>query len=112
MGIAGDLDPFAGTATSSMPPLPKEKIHIRFYTQGRRAVTMLEGLDTDLDQKRIAKAMKRAFNCATSLHKDKESDCEVIKLQGDQCTNVRDWLLVQQILTQKEAAERLVIHKG
>uniref|UniRef100_A0A6C0DR31 SUI1 domain-containing protein n=1 Tax=viral metagenome TaxID=1070528 RepID=A0A6C0DR31_9ZZZZ len=87
----------------------KQKIHVRFQKTGPRSITLVEGLDDDLDMKRIVKAMKAAFNCSCSLHTDRQGG-EVIKLQGDQRENVRDWLLAQEILTEKEAAERLVMH--
>jgi translation initiation factor SUI1 len=112
LGLGGpNLDPFQGndTMTATVMPVFKEKIHIRF-TPGKRAVTLIEGLDDDLDQVRIARAMKREFKCAVSVHKDK-AEREVIKLQGDQCMNVKDWLLAQEILTKKEAGERIVIHR-
>jgi len=87
----------------------KQKIHVRFQKTGPRSITLVEGLDDDLDMKRISKAMKKSFNCSCSLHTDKQGG-EVIKLQGDQRENVRDWLLAQEILTEKEVAERLVMH--
>jgi translation initiation factor SUI1 len=111
LGFGGpNLDPFEGKDAISAPSMPvfKEKIHIRFEP-GKRPITLIEGLDDDLDQIRIAKAMKREFNCAASVHKDK-AEREVIKLQGDQCMKVKEWLLKQEILTKKEATERLVIH--
>jgi translation initiation factor 1 len=103
-------DPFGGINTITQMAGPKEKIHIRFYQQGKRAITMIEGLDDDLDQKRIAKALKRAFSCASSVHIDEASGKEVIKLQGDQVHSIKEWLVAQEILTQKEAGERLVLH--
>jgi translation initiation factor 1 len=87
----------------------KEKIHIRYYKKGPRAVTMIEGLDEDLDQKRIAKALKNTLKCASSVHMDKNHG-EVIKLQGEHCQAVKEWLVAVEILTQAEAAERVVIH--
>jgi len=89
--------------------IQKKKIHIRFQKTGPRSITLVEGLDDDLDMKRISRAMKKSFNCAASLHLDKEGN-EVIKLQGDHRQNVRDWLLTQEILTEKEANERLFMH--
>lgn len=71
---------------------------------------MIEGLDEDLDQPRIARALKRFLKCASSVHTD-AAGRDHIKLQGDHCMAVKDWLLAQEILSQKEAAERLVIHK-
>lgn len=53
--------------------------------------------------------MKKAFNCSSSVQKDKNNS-DVIQLQGDQRTQVKEWLIAQEILTQNEAKERLVIH--
>ena len=105
------LDPFAGQEKSAqlLPAAPKEKIHIRMQTNKNRTLTILEGLDDDLDQHRIAKALKRVLSCASSVQIDKEGR-EVIQLQGDHRLNVKDWLIEQQILTEKEAKERLVLH--
>ena len=89
--------------------LHKGKIHVRFQKTGPRSITIVEGLDEDLDQKRIAKAMKKAFSCSSSIHKDEDGN-EVIQLQGDQRESVKEWLLEKQILTEKEAAERLILH--
>lgn len=107
IGLAS-FDPFA-SAQQTAPAGPKEKIHVRMNKQGRRCVTLIEGLDEDLDQVRIARAMKKAFSCASKVQKDKH-DNEVIFLQGDQRMMVKEWLLFQEILTSKEAAERLVLH--
>jgi translation initiation factor 1 len=101
-------DPFAVGAVKEME-LPKEKIHVRIQDQKKRKLTLIEGLDDDLDQHRIAKAMKKAFSCSSTVHIDKEGR-DVIMLQGDQRSNVKEWLLAQQILTEKEAKERLVLH--
>ncbi len=87
----------------------KGPIHIRMNKQGNRFITMIEGLDSDLDQKRIAKAMKKAFSCSTVVQKDKVGN-DVILLQGDHRMHVKEWLLAQEILTAKEAEERLMLH--
>jgi translation initiation factor 1 len=109
------FDPFSGggglTSLTKQPMLegPKGNIHVRMNKQGSRYITMIEGLDSDLDQQRIAKAMKKAFSCSTSVQKDKEGN-EVILLQGDHRMHVKEWLLAQEILTAKEASERLMLH--
>lgn len=103
----GDI--FSATTAALNALASKEKIHLRYQKNGPRAITILEGLDDDLDQPRIAKAMKKAFSCACTVHKDRVGR-EVIQLQGDQRMMVREWLLAQEILTEKDAAERLVIH--
>ena len=89
----------------------KGKIHIRFQKIGPRALTIIEGLDDDLDQKRIAKAMAKGFSCSTSVHQDKEGN-EIIQLQGDQRENILMWLSEQEIITEKEKKERIVVHGG
>lgn len=101
-------DPF-GDLSKQVNHLSKEKIHIRIQDQKNRKLTIIEGLDDDLDQERIAKAMKRVFSCSTKVNKDTGGN-EVIVLQGDQRLNVKEWLLAQEILTQQEAKERLVLH--
>ena len=85
------------------------KIHIRFQKTGPRSITIVEGLDDDLDLARISKSMKKTFNCAATVHKDKDQ-VEVIQLQGDQCENVKKWLIEQEVLTELEAKTRIVIH--
>ena len=101
-------DPFSDP-TAQTTHLSKEKIHVRLQDQKNRKLTIIEGLDEDLDQERIAKAMKRVFSCSSKVNRDTNGN-EVIVLQGDQRMNVRDWFLAQEILTQQEVKERLVLH--
>ena len=67
-----------------------------------------QGLEPDLDLKRICKAMKRVFNCNGSIEEDKEMG-EIIQLQGDQRDNARSWLLDNEIVA-KTDAELVVVH--
>jgi translation initiation factor 1 len=87
----------------------KRKIHIRFQISGSRSITIIEGLDDDLDLIRISKNMKKSFSCAATVLKDTEEN-EIIQLQGDQRDNVKKWLLKQEVITEAEAKERIVIH--
>jgi translation initiation factor SUI1 len=89
-----------------------EKIHIRVIQRNTRScITLLEKMDDDLDLNRICKAMRRAFNCNGNVKKTEQGE-EVIQLQGDQHETIRAWLLEQEILTAKEAEERLVVHRA
>ena len=101
-----DLDPFKNTSELDVQ---KSKIDIRFQKMGPRSITLIEGLDDDLDLRRISKAMKKQFNCAASIHKDKDEK-EIIKLQGDHRQSVRDWIISQGILTESEADQRIMMH--
>ena len=76
---------------------------------GKKWITTIEGLDDDLDLKRIAKAMKRSFHCATVITTNDDKE-EVIQLQGDHREHLRDWLVANEVLTDKEAGDRIVIH--
>jgi translation initiation factor 1 len=86
-----------------------KKIHIRTQTMGRKCITTIDGLDEDLDLERIARAMKRAFHSSTKVTTNKEG-AEIILLQGDKSDVIRAWLIESQILTETEAAARLVNH--
>ncbi len=106
-----DLD-FGNTVTVDSgiaSQMRSNKIHLRLQQQGRRALTIIQDLDDDLDFKRICKDMRKKFNCNGSVVKDEKMG-EIIQLQGDQRDNVKDWLIKNEILSQKEATERLVVH--
>jgi translation initiation factor 1 len=116
--LSGGLGPGGGSTTIQdlynlgndiERDVQKQKVHIRFQKTGPRSITIVEGLEDDLDIKRIARAFKKSFNCASSVHADKDGN-EVIKLQGNHLHDVRDWLIEQEIITQKDAADRIVIH--
>jgi translation initiation factor 1 len=100
------MDPFKDDMFSS---LTKSKIHIRVQQRnGRKCITTIEGLEDDLDTKRICKAMKSAFNCNGNVTLDEEKG-DIIQLQGDQRENSREWLLFQEIIAENEK-DRIVIH--
>jgi translation initiation factor SUI1 len=73
-----------------------------------KCITTIQGLDEDLDLRRIMKHMKKVFNTNGSITEDDEMG-EIIQLQGDQRQNVKEWLLAQEVVTQQEL-ERIVIH--
>lgn len=86
------------------------KIHVRARQMGRKWITTIEGMDDDLDLKRIARAMKNSFHCSAAVAEDEETGAEYIKLSGKQTELIRDWLVSAEILTEREATDRLVIH--
>jgi translation initiation factor 1 len=89
--------------------LQKSKVHIRVQQRnGRKCITSIEGLDDDLDQKRICKHMRRLFNCNGNVVNDEDRG-EVIQLQGDQRENVRAFLLEQTVIEPHEK-DRIVVH--
>ena len=87
----------------------KPKLHIRVQQRnGKKSITTVQGFETDLDVKRICKHMRKHFNCNGNVTSDPEKG-EVIQLQGDQRDNVKEWILVQEIIAKNEA-DRIVIH--
>lgn len=89
---------------------PKEKIHIRFQMNGKRAITLVEGLDEAADMKLVVKKMKAKFSCAVSLHADEASGKHYVKLQGDHRDAIKEWLVKEKLVNSTEAKERIVIH--
>ena len=76
---------------------------------GKKWITTIDGLDNDLDLKRISRAMKKSLHCSVSVSKTRD-EIEIIQLQGDQREFLRDWLVVNEVLGEKEAEVRLMIH--
>ena len=95
-------DPFLQVSRTS-------KIHIRVQQQGKRWITTIDGLDDDLDIQRIARAMKKTLHCSIIVTHNKDDE-EIVQLQGDHRDDVRSWLIANEVLTEKEAKERLLVH--
>ncbi len=88
----------------------KSKIHVRIQQRnGKKCITTIEGLEDDLDLKRICKSMRKTFNCNGNVTDKPNSDEEIIQLQGDQRENVKLWLIDQEIVSKSDLA-RIVIH--
>ncbi len=84
------------------------KVHLRVQQRnGRKCITTIQGLADDLDIKKIARALKKTFHCDGTVNVDEEHG-EIVQLSGDQRTNVREFLLDQQICH----ADQIVIHGG
>lgn len=75
----------------------EEKVHVRVQQRnGRKCITTVAGIAEDLDAKRICKAFKKNFSCNGAVQKDLEVG-DVIQLSGDQRTNVKAFLVDQEI---------------
>jgi translation initiation factor 1 len=102
-------DPFQRQDLFATSSLSKTKYHIRVQQRnGRKCITTLDGLEEDLDLKRICRAMRNAFSCNGNVT-SKEGGGEVIQLQGDQRDNIKQWLLEQEII-QRNEVDRIVVH--
>jgi translation initiation factor 1 len=103
------MDDLFETNNTTMTDKKVDKIHLRIQQNGKRYITTIEGLDADLDQKRIMKAMKKQFNCNGNISANADRG-DIIQLQGDHRSVVIEWLIAQEILTKQDAAERIVVH--
>ena len=92
------------------------KMHIRIQQRnGRKSTTSIEGFEhvpfpankyEGIDYKKILKNMKRNFKCNGAVVKDKKTGNKVIQLQGDQRSNVTDWLVDRKLCKRPQ----IVIH--
>jgi translation initiation factor 1 len=104
------MDPFTAYDEFKQSSLTKNKYHIRVQQRnGRKCITTLDGLEEDLDLKRICKAMREAFSCNGNVVMKEDEEEGVIQLQGDQRENIKQWLLDQEIILKNEA-DRIVVH--
>lgn len=72
-------------------------IHIRLQQRnGRKSLTIIQGLDRLIDFEKIIKLFKKEFCCNGCIVKDKQLGI-VIQLQGDQRDNVKKFLINNEI---------------
>ena len=101
---------FDGATSIERSVANQGKIHLRIQQRNRRScLTTVQGLDHELDLKRICKAMRRSFACNGTVLQHATYG-EVVQLQGDQRKTVRAWLVEADILTEAEAKERVRLH--
>lgn len=73
------------TTTATTVTNTTDKVHIRvFKRSARKYITIVEGLDQTLDFKGILKKLrKEVLFCNGKVEKDKETEIQTFKLQGD-----------------------------
>jgi translation initiation factor 1 len=104
------MDPFNTYDDFKQSSFTKNKYHIRVQQRnGRKCITTLDGLEEDLDLKRICKAMREAFSCNGNVVMKADEERGVIQLQGDQRENIKQWILQQEIILKNEV-DRIVVH--
>lgn len=82
------------------------KIHLRSQQRnGRKCITIIQGLDEELDEKKILKYLKKTFQCNGCISVDDEYG-KIIQLSGDQKENVKKFLIDQEIYNE----ENIVVH--
>merc|ERR1712002_306110 len=87
------FDPTEDTDSDLSGKVLQNKIHMRIQQRyGRKTITTLQGIDVKYDQKKLAKAFKKEFNCNGTVVEDTQYG-EVIQLTGDQRTNIQNFLV-------------------
>ena len=98
----GGNDPFADAEADNQQ---KDLVHIRVQQRnGRKCITTCQGLNDQLDLKKILKAIKKVHCCNGCIVEDEEMG-QVLQFQGDQ----RD--AVMTFLVENELAEKGKIKK-
>jgi len=91
------FDPFADaadtdTGTGDQAKSADQNIHIRIQQRnGRKTLTTISGIPTKFDLKKILKVIKKQFACNGTVVQDEKAG-DVIQLQGDQRTSMKDFL--------------------
>lgn len=98
-------DPFGSNGFKD-EELNNSKVHLRSQQRnGRKSITIVQGLDDELDEKRILKYFKKTFQCNGCISEDDEYG-KIIQLSGDQKENVKQFLIDQEIYNE----ENIVVH--
>jgi translation initiation factor 1 len=81
-------------------------VHIRIQARNRRkSILTVQGLDDDLDLKKICKYLRKKLSCNGTVVTDKEHG-EIIQLQGDHRASVKTFLTIMEICT----PEQVIVH--
>jgi len=87
-----DLDSFSPEASTEKKATKSYVVHIRNQQRnGRKSLTLIQGLPEDLNLKKIVKVMRKMFSTNGTILKDDEMG-EVIQLQGDRRKDAYEFL--------------------
>ena len=103
---------FPDQVVNQLDQQDNQRVDIRVQQRnGKKCLTLVEGLSHELDLKRILSTMKKKFSTnGTLLKKDKESENQdlILQLQGDKRQDVCDFLVEQNICRRNH----ILIHGG
>ena len=102
--MGGPKDPFGGLEFDDEQNEDVEKskakedlIHIRVQQRnGRKCITTVQGLNQDLDMKKIVKAIKKMHSCNGSIVDDEDMG-SVLQFQGDQRDAIATFLIDNEL---------------
>ena len=74
-------------------------VHIRTQQRtAKKCLTIIEGLPSDLDQKKILRFLRKALNTNGAVIQDEKTMNDIIQLQGDIKKKVHEKLLEWKVL--------------
>ncbi|CAF0952508.1 unnamed protein product [Rotaria sp. Silwood1] len=104
--VTGSSASDSGAAGGASGQRSSNLIHIRIQQRsGKKTLTTVQGIGEEFDKKRLLRAFKKKFACNGTVVEHQEYG-EVIQLQGDQRTNVSQFLKEIGICQ----AEQLKVH--
>tara|TARA_B110001452_G_scaffold45423_1_gene34711 strand:+ start:1444 stop:1803 length:360 start_codon:yes stop_codon:yes gene_type:complete len=90
-------DPFGDKKKDAEPEANADLIHIRVQQRnGRKCITTVQGLDPQIDLKKIMKVFKKAHCCNGTIVED-EAMGQVLQFQGDQRDAVVTFLVDNEL---------------
>ena len=100
-----DLDAFDINTEDSQkhgPPENEFEVHIRIQQRnGRKSVTLVQGLPPKLNMKKVIQYFKRNFCCNGTIIETENGD-KVLQVTGDQRKNVADFLITEKICRKEQ----------
>ena len=73
--------------------IDNRKIHIRYQQRNKRkGMTLIEGLDNNIDLKGFVKEIKKKYGCAGTIKQD-DDDKIIVQFQGDHRNDIKDVLI-------------------
>jgi len=98
-----DNDLSAKTANNAANTVKRSVVHIRSQQRnGRKSLTTIAGLATDLDLNKILKCMRKLFSTNGTILIDKADQSEVIQLLGDRRHDAADFLVKYKVCDKGE----------
>ena len=104
LNFTNGLDFFEDEAEKNLSN--NSKIHIRIQQRnGKKSITSITGLPSDLDLKKMLKYFKKTLNCNGCISDDEEFG-KILQLQGDHRASVKNFIVDQEITSLSD----IVIH--
>ncbi|XP_044472741.1 protein translation factor SUI1 homolog [Mangifera indica] len=98
--IPSSFDPFSEAKKSENSK--GGYVHLRVQQRnGKKSITTVEGLNQNLSYTKILKDLKKEFCCNGNVVQDKNLG-KVIQLQGDQRTNVLNFLVKEKLVEKSQ----------